>query len=110
MGRDLRSGGVNRFRVHASARLSITVRRWDDSTQSIGAGFRLFVFLFHCIRIYDAGKRAAWAILFGMFWSLTFSLGNCFPYITRLFPEGSEYLRIRNHNLFTLTRCAFESN
>jgi hypothetical protein len=31
-----------------------------------------------------------------------FSFGNCSPYITRLLREGSEYLRIRNHNLFTL--------
>jgi hypothetical protein len=34
-----------------------------------------------------------------------FSLGKSSPYITRLLREGSEYPRIRNHNLFTSISC-----
>jgi hypothetical protein len=97
MGRDLRSGGVNRFRVHASARLSITVRRWDDSTQSIGAGFRWF--LFRCMRIYDPMGELGRSFE---------SLGLIFPSGTVLFIQHASLkravsiYRIQNHNLSTL--------
>lgn len=77
IGARFRSGGVKRFWVHASACLSITVRRWDDSTQSIGAGFRWF--LFHCMRIYGPIGES-WAIFSG-FWSYL-SFGKHSPYIT----------------------------
>jgi hypothetical protein len=86
LGRDFEAVVSIGFWVHASACLSVPVRRWDDSTQSIGAGFRWF--LFHCMRIYDP---AVGAIFFSISW-FYLSFGNYSLYTTRLFEEGSAYL------------------
>jgi hypothetical protein len=60
MGRDFEAAVSIGFWVHASACLSITVRRWDDSTQSAQVS-RWFPF--PCTRIYDP-LGARWGNLF----------------------------------------------
>jgi hypothetical protein len=62
---------------------------------------RWFLSLYEDIR---PRRRADGAIFLECFGFIT-SFGNCSPYITRLLREGSEYLRIRNHNFFTLFMC-----
>lgn len=66
---------------------------------------RVSLLYFHCTRIYD--PKGDWVGRSFLNVLVLSSFGNCSPYITRLLCEGSEYLRIRNHNLFTSSLVCF---
>jgi hypothetical protein len=75
----------------------------DDSTQSIGAGFRWF--LFNCTRIYDPGvERLGRSFLYVLL--LSFPSGTVLLILHASSQRAVSYLRIRNHNLSTSTQRA----